>query len=282
MATQDVSDFDDTKDLSLCQDVESEMSAERGQEVEEHEEEASGPAHAQPPSPLAHLDGGEAAVHPLAAGAMREEEEEEEEPTADPQTGVEEEHAVDLSATVSAVVLEVLSPARSCRSAGRSSPRECLACGGGGCSLCRKREMEDPQRPAERPPPPAEPVEDRAAAEQAARLAQLEHTRELKERRERERKVAVRAFLQEHGFRGVKVPKRNMLKATYALHRAVERGIPHIVGMLLEEGADPSQKDSAGMTAAQIAREKDKDGSHAGVLHMLSRWDLPHRGGQRL
>lgn len=102
-------------------------------------------------------------------------------------------------------------------------------------------------------------------------------------RRSCERKLAVAAFLKEHGFGSVSAGKRGMLKTTYPLHVAAKKGYPHVVGMLLDEGADPAQKNSSGKTAAQVAQEEDKQGSHAGVLRVLhvlrTAPGVPYRGG---
>merc|ERR1712187_94244 len=86
---------------------------------------------------------------------------------------------------------------------------------------------------------------------------------------EAERKAVVRAFLKEHGYCDVDAPKQKMLKTKYPIHTAAKKGDPKIVAALLEEGANPSQKNSMGQTAIQIAQQKDKNGSHADVLRAL-------------
>mmetsp|Transcript_65620 Transcript_65620/g.184786 ORF Transcript_65620/g.184786 Transcript_65620/m.184786 type:complete len:259 (-) Transcript_65620:96-872(-) len=87
--------------------------------------------------------------------------------------------------------------------------------------------------------------------------------------RDRLRKTMVEAFLREHGYTGVDVPKRTILKLKYPIHTAAKYGNAQLVEMLIEEGADPLQKDSAGQTAAQVAQMKDTRGSHSGVLSKL-------------
>merc|ERR1712217_346848 len=84
--------------------------------------------------------------------------------------------------------------------------------------------------------------------------------------REQERKALVTAFLKDHGYSEVTTPKRTMLKTKYPIHTAAKIGDTKIVAALLEEGADPAQKNSSGQTAAQIAQKKNKNGSHANVL----------------
>merc|ERR1719410_1989522 len=87
--------------------------------------------------------------------------------------------------------------------------------------------------------------------------------------REQERKAIVGAFLKEHGYCNVDAPKQSMLKTKYPIHTAAKKGDPKIVAALLEEGADPTQKNSIGQTAIQIAEQKNKNGSHAEVLRAL-------------
>merc|ERR1712079_406840 len=100
-----------------------------------------------------------------------------------------------------------------------------------------------------------------------AEAAQRAETERLAQ--EQERKALVTAFLKEHGYSGVGVPKRTMLKTKYPIHTAAKTGDSKIVAALLEEGADPAQKNSAGQTAAQVAQHKNKKGSHANVLRAL-------------
>mmetsp|Transcript_65873 Transcript_65873/g.186177 ORF Transcript_65873/g.186177 Transcript_65873/m.186177 type:complete len:313 (-) Transcript_65873:37-975(-) len=96
--------------------------------------------------------------------------------------------------------------------------------------------------------------------------------REAQERQEQEprRKVAVAAFLMDHGFTGgVGGPKRSVLNTTYPLHRAAKLDNAAMVSFLLHAGADPAQKNTAGRTAAQVTRRHASDGSHAAVLRVL-------------
>jgi hypothetical protein len=81
-----------------------------------------------------------------------------------------------------------------------------------------------------------------------------------------DRKAAVDAFLAEHKFADINSATKSMLRTTYPLHVAAELRDRGMVGMLLAEGADPRQKNSAGKTAFQVAQEKDRAGSHVGVL----------------
>merc|ERR1712039_943648 len=87
---------------------------------------------------------------------------------------------------------------------------------------------------------------------------------------EHDRKALIRIFLKKHSYNDVGTPKQTMLKAKYPIHTAAKMGDPKVVAALLKEGANPAQKDSAGQTAAQVAQQKNKNGSHADVLKALS------------
>mmetsp|Transcript_46479 Transcript_46479/g.99525 ORF Transcript_46479/g.99525 Transcript_46479/m.99525 type:complete len:257 (-) Transcript_46479:372-1142(-) len=98
------------------------------------------------------------------------------------------------------------------------------------------------------------------------------HSEEDPETEERRRKTAVAAFLLANGFTGgASGPKKGFINTTYPLHRAAKRGNANIVKYLLQEGANPSQKNSAGRTPAQVARKHDRNGSHAAVLRVLAK-----------
>jgi len=127
---------------------------------------------------------------------------------------------------------------------------------------------------------------ERRAAAEALRLAEEAARREAAERAEaaqraadaefaaaeaRKRKAAVAAFLRENGYtNGASGPKKCMTKTKYPLHTAAKRGGAIMVLMLLQEGADASQKDSAGKTAAQVAQRANRNNSHAQVLGALA------------
>jgi len=120
------------------------------------------------------------------------------------------------------------------------------------------------------------PIEMLAAAEaeetKVATNRPPDEQREAQERQEQEprRKVAVAAFLMDHGFTGgVGGPKRSVLNTTYPLHRAAKLDNAAMVSFLLHAGADPAQKNTAGRTAAQVTRRHASDGSHAAVLRVL-------------
>ncbi|CAK0836517.1 unnamed protein product [Prorocentrum cordatum] len=62
--------------------------------------------------------------------------------------------------------------------------------------------------------------------------------------------------------------RRRLLRRSYPLHRAAELGSGQME-YLLAEGADPSQKNSSGLTAAQVATKKNRGDSHAAALRAL-------------
>merc|ERR1712187_716286 len=109
----------------------------------------------------------------------------------------------------------------------------------------------------------------RRAHEEGVRAETVRQAEAERSALEQERKAIVSAFLKEHGYSSVEAPKRKMLKTKYPIHTAAKKGDPKIVAALLEEGANPVKKNSAGQTAMQIAQQKNKNGSHADVLCAL-------------
>jgi len=136
-------------------------------------------------------------------------------------------------------------------------------------------------------------------AEEARRKQEEEEEKEAQrkqeaERRERERleqeqrlkrKAALDEFYQRYGFDGVNQPRKGgacqVLKSTvtYPLHRAAELGNEQLVEYLLQEGAQMNQMNSSKLTAAQVAKNKDKGGSHAEVLRLLGQAVKAPSGG---
>merc|ERR1712232_1008235 len=108
----------------------------------------------------------------------------------------------------------------------------------------------------------------KSEAEERARRAH-EEALQVEAKLTEERKCKVAEFLQEHGFKDVASAKKAFLSTTYPLHCAAEKGQEDMVKMLMEEGADPAQKNSSGKTAAQVAQKKGRSGSHDKVLQAL-------------
>eukprot|EP00440_Ansanella_granifera_P075376 gb/GFBE01081800.1/.p1 GENE.gb/GFBE01081800.1/~~gb/GFBE01081800.1/.p1 ORF type:complete len:226 (+),score=87.42 gb/GFBE01081800.1/:1-678(+) len=123
----------------------------------------------------------------------------------------------------------------------------------------RLREEEDARRMAEAAA---------AAAAEAAKKAEEERLRQ--EQAMKQRKQEVSAYLQKQGFADVNSSKRSWFSSTYPLHKAAEAADDKLVALLLEEGANASQKNSSGRTAAQVAFKKNRNGSHNKVLSLLS------------
>mmetsp|Transcript_68581 Transcript_68581/g.155415 ORF Transcript_68581/g.155415 Transcript_68581/m.155415 type:complete len:205 (-) Transcript_68581:105-719(-) len=122
----------------------------------------------------------------------------------------------------------------------------------------------------------------RLKKEEAARREEAEHQARLKE--EQERKEALDTFCKRYGFADIRAPRRSGCAVlasvtTYPLHWAAELGDARVVEMLLKEGVDTTQKNSAGKIAAQVAQKKDKGGSHQAVRSLLGDVAAPRSGG---
>jgi len=131
----------------------------------------------------------------------------------------------------------------------------------------RQAEAEERQRAMER----EQEEQERAAREREEATQRAEQTRsEMEAAEARARRASVTAFLKEKGFKGGAAgPKKSLMSTTYPLHTAAKEGNAAMVEMLLKEGADLAQKNSAGKTALQVAEKSDKGGSHATVLAAL-------------
>merc|ERR1712100_783123 len=94
-----------------------------------------------------------------------------------------------------------------------------------------------------------------------------------------ERKAILDAFLAKNGFDGVSNKRRRTLRPSiYPLHLAAEKGDAQLISLLLEAGADRLLKDSLGRSPEEIARKKNRKGSHdeaLAVLTSLSSWGWP-------
>merc|ERR1711978_589476 len=140
----------------------------------------------------------------------------------------------------------------------------------------RQQEQQHQEQEAERLRLEEQTRREREEAQEHIRREQDEREKaeraEVQRRAQEEgRKALVEAFLKGHGYNNdVAAPKRTMLKKKYPIHTAAKTGDAQIVAALLEEGANPEQKDSFGVTAAQIAQSKNKKGSHANVLRTLA------------
>jgi len=99
-------------------------------------------------------------------------------------------------------------------------------------------------------------------------IARATIARNAKEEREACEKVD--QFLSSRGFRGARDGRRRLFRTCYPLHVAVALNDAEMVKLLLQAGADPSQRDSSRRTPQILARKCNKGGSHEKVLSMLA------------
>jgi len=100
-------------------------------------------------------------------------------------------------------------------------------------------------------------LQERAANEQAERLAKEVADREL-----------VDSFLAEKKFKGINAKKSSFLglRSHYALHSAVRRNNAELVRALLASQADPLSKSSSSKTALDIAKSLQDRAEKKGLL----------------
>jgi len=123
--------------------------------------------------------------------------------------------------------------------------------------------------------------------EEALRKQEAERleNKRLEEEQRLKRKAVLDQFYQRYGFDGVNQPRKGgscqVFKPSliYPLHQAAELGDEQVVEYLLQDGASVNQTNSSKLTAAQVAKKKDKDNSHAGVLRLLGPDVRPPSGG---
>eukprot|EP00419_Tripos_fusus_P009105 CAMPEP_0172657312 /NCGR_PEP_ID=MMETSP1074-20121228/2015_1 /TAXON_ID=2916 /ORGANISM="Ceratium fusus, Strain PA161109" /LENGTH=401 /DNA_ID=CAMNT_0013472375 /DNA_START=60 /DNA_END=1265 /DNA_ORIENTATION=- len=101
------------------------------------------------------------------------------------------------------------------------------------------------------------------------------------------RKEALELYCTRHGFPTIHEPRKQgcvwrptRAPTTYALHNAAMNNDIRIVEMLLQEGASTLQRDSAGLTAEQVASKRNRHGSHDEVIRMLQA-PSPKFGGHK-
>jgi len=123
----------------------------------------------------------------------------------------------------------------------------------------------------------AEDQEDAQCCQEhgASHWQEEEELRRQELREQRERRLALSRFYRRWGFEGPNHPRCNGcgifgLTTTYPLHQAAELADVRVIEMLLKEGAELGKKNSAKLSAAQVARRMNSRGSHRAVLRALS------------
>lgn len=113
----------------------------------------------------------------------------------------------------------------------------------------------------------AEAEEERCRLEAEARSAR-EDTRRAERARKDEEELD--RFLTAEGFAGPGDKRRRMFRTSYPLHVAVQKRNAKVVRLLFKAGADPSQRDSRGLTPAELAQRSQRvrhgRGTHDEVL----------------
>merc|ERR1712232_1393001 len=106
--------------------------------------------------------------------------------------------------------------------------------------------------------PPAAEEEDRKADSGAAEESSLQDKEKLA------------AFLKSHGYTAADARRRvKVFGHKYPLHSAVKANDADMIRILMEAGANPAAKNSAGLTPRDFARKVDKKASHSSVMRAL-------------
>lgn len=78
-------------------------------------------------------------------------------------------------------------------------------------------------------------------------------------------------WLKQEKFTGVNDKRKTMMKSKFPLHSAVKRKDAETIQLLLRFGADPTGKDSNGLTPKDLAQKNNKDGSMDAIVQVLSK-----------
>ncbi|CAE8686166.1 unnamed protein product, partial [Polarella glacialis] len=119
---------------------------------------------------------------------------------------------------------------------------------------------------------PLAPADERSEREglEACRELALRAERVFLEMERSQEEARVQAFLAAHGFVSPTARRRYVLSWCYPLHVAVAKNEPNIARLLLLRGADVQQCNSSGHTPKELARRKNRNGSHDLILTILA------------
>lgn len=141
--------------------------------------------------------------------------------------------------------------------------------------LVERKRAEEVQRQLEEEARIQREQEQRRKDEEARRIAEEETRRQAQEAEEErireetarcereareaeeaaEKKQKVEDFLKQHGYSGINAKRKSKFgRFKFALHTAVKHN-PDLVPLLLELGAEPSNKNSAGLTPYEYAKK---------------------------
>ncbi|CAJ1346349.1 unnamed protein product [Effrenium voratum] len=87
---------------------------------------------------------------------------------------------------------------------------------------------------------------------------------------DRDRRERLLRFMKRHRFKDVNSSSGWFWNFRFPLHAAVEDNDAEMVRILLHFKAKTKQKDAAGWSARQLARKRNVNGSHDGVLQILN------------
>merc|ERR1712107_954062 len=104
----------------------------------------------------------------------------------------------------------------------------------------------------------------RDEADAAAALRRREQEEEL------DAKTRLDAWMKQRNFDGVNEIRKSRMKAKFPLHSAVKVKDVETIKLLLRFNADPSNMDSNGLTAQQVAERNNKDGSLNNIIQALT------------
>jgi len=100
-------------------------------------------------------------------------------------------------------------------------------------------------------------------------LDEVQLMRQQSRQEAQEDQLKVDSFLKANGFADLDSKRKKFFKSFYPLHSAVSQKNADMVQLLLAAGARPTLKNSAGLTALQLAQKLDRNGSHTQIVKLL-------------
>merc|ERR1712151_1318986 len=132
----------------------------------------------------------------------------------------------------------------------------------------RWREEEEARRAEE------EAEEQRTAQEALERMMREENAKREREAQEAAEKALadkneVAEFLRVNGYTDVNTKRTRRFRSKFPLHTAVKKVDVHMISLLLQNGADKANMNSAGLTPLQYAKKMNVRNSHDEALLLL-------------
>ena len=107
-------------------------------------------------------------------------------------------------------------------------------------------------------------------------ISATRETQRLRRQLEQDARQRLEDWLRQEKFAGVNDKRKSLMKSKYPLHSAVKRKDAATIQLLIRFGADPTYKDSKGLTPKELAEKGNTDGSMDAIVQFLAK--VPMKG----